>query len=381
MRPQSHNGVLVACLLALTSACTDADRSWVGTADTVAGVPVIRNPSTPVHPPGAVTLTEVWSQAGPATGLVWEQPRNLAAGPEGIFILDRSARRILRLDAATGVGIAAFGREGDGPGELRSPARIVLQDGDVVVLDLSRRTLERFGPDGSHRSSMQPNAILFSIEPLGPDRFLAPAFGTDAPLNVLRGDSLYPVTPPDPLVGIDAGFASCERFFTFGELPVRLSCTRPFFQLFTTAGRPVREVFLDRGPELRSDAEIATYLDGIRQTLAESGESAAMIDAFVAGQRERHRMRRPWQRVERDATTGLTVLLEQEGEDFGGGPATVHLFDGEGRYLAAVERAEAWWEFALLDGDIIALVRAPDTDLVRAVRYRMTGLRRRPSAR
>jgi hypothetical protein len=307
---------------------------------------------------------------------VWEQPRNLAAGPEDLFLLDRSAKRVLRLDPATGEVMGAFGREGGGPGELRGPARIVLQDGDVVVLDQSGRALERFGPDGSHRSSTQPNAILFSIDPLGPYRLLAPAFGADARLNVVRGDSLYPVTPPEPLAGIDAGFDDCERFFTFEALPVRLSCTRPFFQLFTTEGRPVREVFLDREPELRSDAEIATYLDGIRQTLAESGESAAMIDAFMADQRERHRVRRPWQRVGHDAATGLMVLLEQEGEDFGGGPGTLHLFDGEGRYLAAVERAEAWWEYTLLDGDIIALVRAPDTDLVRAVRYRVTGLDR-----
>lgn len=45
-----------------------------------------------------------------------------------------------------------------------------------------------------------------------------------------------------------------------------------------------------------------------------------------------------------------------------------------GGYLAAVHQSESWWDLAFLNGDIVALIPAPDTGLVTAFRYRIAGL-------
>lgn len=365
---------ILLCLVLLTPACSTGEPRWAGAVDTVAGVPVVRNPSQPLHPPGEVTLEPVWSQAGPATGSVWEDPRDVVAGESGVFILDRLARRVYRLDPATGAQEAAFGREGGGPGELSGPTGLAMLGGLPVVLDERGGTLERYSVNGEHIQAVRLNAIIFGIDALGGDSLLVTAFGGDALLNVVAGDSLRAVPEPAPVAGVEAGLESCSRFGHFDSLAVRLSCVRPYFQVFDTHGHLVREVLVDRGPEERAAEDLAAYLAMIRQTLSERGQPAAMIDQVVADQREAQRTRRPWQRVARAPGSGTIVVMEQEGEDFGSSAATLHLFDREGVYQAEVPAGEAWWDFTFVDGDIVALVRAADTGIVRAVRYRVMGL-------
>ncbi len=48
-----------------------------------------------------------------------------------------------------------FGKQGDGPGELRATAAlVVLPDGTAVIGDLGHRAFMMFGPDGIPRRSV-----------------------------------------------------------------------------------------------------------------------------------------------------------------------------------------------------------------------------------
>lgn len=361
----------------LVSGCGPGEApAWRGVVDTVDGTPVVRNPAEPLYPPGAVALEPVWNQSGPETGAIWEQVQDVAAGTTGVFVLDRMAVRVHRLNATTGALEATFGREGEGPGELQSPVGIELLDGSPLVLDGGSGALVSFDMEGEPLATIRPNAILFGIYILGGDSILATTFGAEGRLSMVSDTGLRPVPEPGPKAGVEDHFESCRRSAVVDTLVVNLSCVIPYFQLFDTHGRPVREVVVDRHPVERTDAEIETYLSGLREDLAESGQPAQLIDQFTAQQREAQRLRRPWRSLRRDPASGFLALLEQEADDFGGGPATLHLFNEDGVYLAALEQTASWSDFEFIDGDIVAVVRAPDTGLASVVRYRLTGLDR-----
>ena len=97
------------------------------------------------------TLDEIY-RVGSALGEDWEQFGNVrrvafdAAGQLHVF--DNQADRIIVVGADGGFQ-RAFGREGDGPGEFRSPDGFaVMPDGRVVMGDLGHRGYHIFGADG-----------------------------------------------------------------------------------------------------------------------------------------------------------------------------------------------------------------------------------------
>lgn len=363
---------MVLTLVLVIASCGGGDETeWEGSIEIVGGVPVVRNPSEPLHSEGTVDLTAVWSQSGLSRGPIWEEPHDVAIG-DAVFVLDRMAHQIYRLNSATGTREAQFGREGSGPGELSNPAALVVIDGEPVILD--SRSLKRFGSDGEAQGQMRFNAILFGIYSLGDSSILATAMGTGSELSIVVEDSLTGVPVPEVRAEVDTHFDQCRRYGVLDTLIARTSCVRPFVQLFDRHGTPVREVFIEGEAQERSDAEVEEYIAQVRRSLLEAGQPASSIDALVAAQREDLRLRRAWGEVRSDPSTGIMVMLEQESGDFGGGPATLHIFDSEGVYLAVVRQTEAWWDFAFVDGDIVALVRAPNTGLVTVVRYRVSGL-------
>src|SRR5690606_27130426 len=66
-----------------------------------------------------------------------------------IHVLDGGAPMVRVFDA-DGTPVRAFGREGDGPGELRMPLRIFPDvDGSIEIYDMQQRRLSRFDPAGN----------------------------------------------------------------------------------------------------------------------------------------------------------------------------------------------------------------------------------------
>ena len=71
----------------------------------------------------------------------------------GLYVQDVEARR-LTVISPQGQFVRQLIRQGDGPGEVSNFAGFgVTAGGDVAVVDMGRRTLTWFGPDGSHLGS------------------------------------------------------------------------------------------------------------------------------------------------------------------------------------------------------------------------------------
>jgi hypothetical protein len=71
-----------------------------------------------------------------------------------IYVLDDVQKRVAVFDSA-GAAVGVFGREGDGPGELRFPVSISAADSGVFyVLDGNKRALTGLGLDGHVRPSI-----------------------------------------------------------------------------------------------------------------------------------------------------------------------------------------------------------------------------------
>ena len=86
-------------------------------------------------------------RVGSFGGEDWEQFGDIASlgfdGAGNLYLLDRQAARVTVV-APDGSYRRAFGREGEGPGEFRSPSRLaVMANGDVAVFESIRNVSNR----------------------------------------------------------------------------------------------------------------------------------------------------------------------------------------------------------------------------------------------
>ena len=113
---------------------------------------------------------EVVYRVGSLGGEDWEQFGDIASlgfdGVGNLHILDRQAARVTVV-APDGGYLRDFGREGEGPGEFRSPTRLaVLANGDVAVFESMRNTFHIFdGNGGFKRTTRIPGNPLPTILP------------------------------------------------------------------------------------------------------------------------------------------------------------------------------------------------------------------------
>lgn len=90
------------------------------------------------------------------------EANDVVAADEGIWVLDRSGYRVVRLDWDGTLQWYA-GRRGEGPGEFMNPRHLDLDaSGRVWVLDVGTGRVTAFGPDGALERSI-------SLEELGAD--------------------------------------------------------------------------------------------------------------------------------------------------------------------------------------------------------------------
>ena len=102
---------------------------------------------------------EDWEQFGDIVSLGFDGAGNL-------YLLDRQAARVTVV-APDGSYLRAFGREGEGPGEFRSPTRLaVMVNGDVAVFESNRSAFHIFDGNGSiKRTARIPGNPLPTILP------------------------------------------------------------------------------------------------------------------------------------------------------------------------------------------------------------------------
>jgi hypothetical protein len=389
-------------MLVLASGCGAGESAgeWRGSREVIDGVEIVRNPGTPLLKGGEVTAERLWAVAGEgalvalegvdATSsepLEWADPTALARGGEHLYILDPMESRVHVLSAADGRWIRAIGRKGRGPGELERPFRIAALEGILVVGNGGRATFDIFAADGSYLRSVPIGGISVGLHPLSGGRILAntAAPGPDGSIQGgwrlyrLEGDAgapelieSWPSSVAVPGAEVEGGSLECIRTGTAGAQIIRFSCAVPHLQLLDGEGRLLREFLFDRAPDLISDAEREAQVEMVRETMSRTpGMPPAMIQHMVETTRDESRIRRSFRAVREDPATGILALWEQSPDDLGSGPATLHLFSRSGIYLAQLPFERSWVDFDLSGSTLFALERDPESDLVRAVAYRI----------
>ena len=115
---QSDRSLSVAGICVLLSSCSSAEPEPLGRAVTLERVrTVVRQDAT---------AETAWLSR--PSGLHYD------AGGDRLFALDRDDQRVLEF-ATSGEFVGAFGRHGEGPGELRNVRAVGIAAGNVVVLD------------------------------------------------------------------------------------------------------------------------------------------------------------------------------------------------------------------------------------------------------
>lgn len=121
--------------------------SWAGTIDTVSGVVVVNNPATPILQGDDGWRLEETLSIGVLEGdpdYQFSSVRQLEVDDAGdIYVLDSQARRVAIYDS-TGRFVAAFGRQGEGPGEFENPGRMTWKADTLVVWDWRLRRFSYF---------------------------------------------------------------------------------------------------------------------------------------------------------------------------------------------------------------------------------------------
>ena len=135
-------------------------------------------------------------------------------------------------------------------------------------------------------------------------------------------------------------------------------------RVFSPSGDLERAIEIPFPPAVTTDQEMDSLVAEIRSLLARDGLPSGVIQQQVEGMRSLHREKGRFRTIQFDDASGLAALWQQDPEDIGGSPATLHLLSLEGIYLASLDYETAWGDFALAGGVLYILARDPETDLV-----------------
>jgi len=361
-------------LLPLLAACTSAPP-WTGSVTTRDGIETISNPHTPLLGETRGLVAEQWALQGPT----WENPSVVHAGSGlVVVVVDPPADR-MHLVSTSGEPRGALGRSGEGPGEFRDLRDAVLEGERLVVFDRGRRAIEYLSLDGDYLSSQPIDGSPWGGFLLGTGTLLVRGdFRTDPRestlgtwIRVPDGGAPMPFTPPpmEPLP--EEQGVECADLAAWGDGAAQLRRTTPRIEVLDSAGGIVREMTIDLPVAAVTDAERERALDDLRRRLAGSGFPPEFQQQNVAVMEQRWRVKCRFGPLRYDPSRRIGALLEQNPDEFGSGPATLHLLSEDGVYLARLPFHVAWRDFTLDGGVVYALTRDPATDLVTLRAYRL----------
>ncbi|HSJ25156.1 MAG TPA: hypothetical protein VK929_10830 [Longimicrobiales bacterium] len=144
--------LLLPVCLATLQACGGADSPDLVVRTDSAGITIVSNGGADLPPP--IVLHEDFRLGGddsrPEHAFYQVNAGNIGVDDAGnIHVLDASSHRVVSFDGQ-GRHLRTVGGRGGGPGEMGMPFGLVVEpDGAVGVVDISKRALVRFGPDGS----------------------------------------------------------------------------------------------------------------------------------------------------------------------------------------------------------------------------------------
>jgi hypothetical protein len=114
---------------------------------------------------GASAQEPAWTISSATGDTIFGLPAYVATrrASGSVFITDESRKGIVELDAATGALRRIIGREGDGPGEMRSVGPVGLSpDGSLLgMYDQGRQTVEAYALPGTPVARLRAGSLYF----------------------------------------------------------------------------------------------------------------------------------------------------------------------------------------------------------------------------
>lgn len=147
--------VLILSLLLITA--VTASLAQAATEVEIDGVRHIRNSATPANGNRVVKLEEVWRAGGDDGEDFFGLITQVLIGDDGmIYLLDTRLSEV-PVYSRDGERVATLSREGDGPGETRTPTNMLfMPDGDLGLVQMFPGKVIKIGTDGTPDGTFQP---------------------------------------------------------------------------------------------------------------------------------------------------------------------------------------------------------------------------------
>lgn len=365
-------GTLAAAAVCAACRGDAGEPRWHGTVAGEGASLEVRNPGRPVFGDGTVPVQTLWETPPPAedgAALGWSQPTRLALAPDAVYVLDPTARTVHVVSHA-GRPLRRVGREGEGPGELRSPFGVAFVDGLLAVGDAGG-TVDLFSPAGEPAGSLRLGTIATSLVGVEPRGLLVKNFRGEQRMYDVRGGE-----PASPLAVFSrrregAEFA-CSRVASAGPNLARLDCAAPVFQVLARDGAVLRTVRVDRGPVAATPQELDVYRRDLMREAAHTGSAGPDVAGLIEGLLSDQSPKRIMRGIRYDTASALYAVWEQQPQELGNGPARLHLFSRAGVFLATAAFPDAWVDFVFDGLRVYALAEDPQTGVVHLAAYRLT---------
>jgi hypothetical protein len=119
----------------------------------------VRNSNEPSHGVRTLRLIEKWRVGGEDDDILMGVITDVLAGPDSsVWLLDRQLCQVL-VYSAEGEYLRTLSREGDGPGEIRMPRKMLwMTDGSLGILDRSSGQITRVDDEGLPKPSFHVKA-------------------------------------------------------------------------------------------------------------------------------------------------------------------------------------------------------------------------------
>lgn len=359
-------------LCVLLAGCGESDTGWQGLVRDTLGYRQVVNPVDPLSEAEETLLDLEWATSGPTNSEdLWAEPRQISVGQGTVFLTDPQLSRVHRV-SVSGEPLPAIGRSGRGPGEFEEPW-IALADGEALwVLDPAGGKIERVSTTGESLGAVQTEGVIFEARRWS-DSLLVQRWTDAAPIWWVVTPSGFDRTLELPsLAPLEADEGSpCNRVSTGGGAIYLLRCRALEWHRIDPSGRPELVVSSPiTAPEV-TDGQLDRLLSTARRSMGDLGVPAGQVEVELDRIREQPRVQRAFQGLAVDPSSRMVFVWEQMPDDFGVGPASIHLFSDSGVYLATERLQETWVDFTVDNGMLFALVLDEATGLRSLSAYRV----------
>jgi hypothetical protein len=362
----------MAFAVVLLMACAEDDAGWQGVVSGTPGYRQVVNPSDPLGGSESNLLHLEWSTSGASNADdLWAEPRQISVGQGTVFVTDPQLSRVHRV-SLSGKLLPGVGRSGRGPGEFEEPWLALASEEALWVLDPAGGKVERVSDTGESLGAIQTEGVVFEARPWS-DSLLIQRWTDAAPVWWVVGPSGFDRTLELP--GLDPLEADedspCSRVSTGEGVIYLLRCRALEWYRIDPDGRPELVVSAPVTAPVVTDEQLDGLLNAAREVMGELGFPADQVEVELDRIRDQPGVQRAFRELAVDHKSGIVTVWEQTPDEFGSGPARIHLFSESGVYLATQEVSESWVDVAVDQGMLFALVVDEATDLRSLKAYRL----------